>query len=157
MASTENVRFKGTRQGVHVVLDPDADLTGVLVELDQRLKGTDQFFRSASVMLNAGDREMDESEVSSLQEVLARYDLTIVSVEASHTDTRSIFRGLGLPVEMPESASLRPGLSDDVGRSSPAALSAVVETRRGQPASCPRAEGLSKKLTPGGKRRDTLT
>lgn len=103
MPRTEAIKFKGTRQGVHLVIDPDPELPEILLELDQRLKGTDQFFRSADVMLNLGDRSIDEAEFTILREILARYGLTIVSVEAGHTDSQHVFRNLNLQVVTPES------------------------------------------------------
>ncbi|HET6386690.1 MAG TPA: septum site-determining protein MinC [Armatimonadota bacterium] len=101
MSRTEAIRFKGTRQGVHLLIEPEVDLQEVLVELDQRLKSSDQFFRSAAVMLNVGDREMSESQLASLKEILLRYGLEIVSAQAAHTDTRSVLRSLGVDVSMP--------------------------------------------------------
>ena len=92
----------------------------VLVQLDQRLRGTDQFFRQANVMLNLGEREVNEAEFSALQEVLARYGLIVTAVEAQHTDTRSFLRGLGLAVELSEQMSAGETSRDDVPAAVPA-------------------------------------
>ena len=115
MTKSDTVRFRGTRNGVHVVIDPEGDLKDVLVELDHRLRGSDQFFRSANVMLNLDDRGLDAAEFAALQDVLARYGLSVISVYASHTDTRNVCRGLGLQVESPEPMSpLRASSGGDV-------------------------------------------
>lgn len=111
MARSETVRFKGTRQGVHLLIEPDATLPEILLELDQRLKGADQFFRSASVMLNVGSRELGESDLGALQEVLDRYGLVIISARASQTDTRALFRSKGVSLDAPDAADIFAGLA----------------------------------------------
>lgn len=77
MTRTEHVALKGTRDGLVLYLDPDAEFDLLINELGSLMENSDQFLQGAAVRCYAGKREFSEDELSSLTAVLKQYGLEL--------------------------------------------------------------------------------
>lgn len=64
------VRFRGTKQGVTVVLDDRLEFAALKERLRQRLLAADTFFYGAEVTLNVGARDLDSEQRGELEEIV---------------------------------------------------------------------------------------
>lgn len=78
MARTEHIALKGTREGLVLFLDPEADFSLVLTELNTLLEESDQFLQGASLRCYGGEKEYSEEERRELEELLKRHELTLL-------------------------------------------------------------------------------
>ena len=76
----DEVVFKGTKNGLQVVLDDQVDFEEVVRRFAQRLKSADYFFRGADVTLDTGARELTEEQVLALEDLARRHRLNVVKV-----------------------------------------------------------------------------
>lgn len=76
----DEVVFKGTKNGLQVVLSDQADFEEVVERFAQRLQNADFFFRGADVTLDTGGRELTEDQVLVLEELARRHRLNVVKV-----------------------------------------------------------------------------
>lgn len=77
MTRTEHVALKGTRDGLVLYLDPDAEFDLLINELGSLMENSDQFLQGAAVRCYAGKKEFSEDELSGLTTVLKRYGLEL--------------------------------------------------------------------------------
>ncbi|MDR3541789.1 MAG: septum site-determining protein MinC [Desulfosporosinus sp.] len=77
MTRTEHVALKGTREGLVLYFDPDADFELLMNELDKLLKDSVQFLQGASVRCFAGKKEYSEDEHAMLTTVLTQHQLEL--------------------------------------------------------------------------------
>jgi len=77
LTRTDHVALKGTRDGLVLYLDPEADFEVLIDELDNLIKNSDQFLQGASVRCYAGKREFSEEEHASLTTALAQKRLEL--------------------------------------------------------------------------------
>ena len=75
MTRTEHVALKGTRDGLILYLDPEADFGVVLNELERLLRDSAQFLQGAAVRCYGGEKEYSEQQKEELTGALARYKL----------------------------------------------------------------------------------
>lgn len=94
------VTFKGSREGLIVYCQEDADWDGVLECLEERLQGKEGvFFEGASVLIDTGERLLSPEQVSSLWGIFQRNGLTVKSIKMEKRET-SVKTKLGTRVEM---------------------------------------------------------
>jgi septum site-determining protein MinC len=137
----DTIVLKGTRDGLQITLG-EGDLEGLFGELAQRLAEKGGFFEGARVIIQAGARYLTLSDLTALQALLARCNMTLWAVLSESEDTRATARQLGLatrlggarPVE-PEPAGpagmpafLRGGRESTAQPAAPAAAAAEVTT-----------------------------
>jgi septum site-determining protein MinC len=77
----EAVVFKGTRHGITIQIDEDAQFQQVLTELREKLDPARDFFLGASVKLVTGRRSLATGEQEALMEVAKEYGLTLTEVD----------------------------------------------------------------------------
>ncbi|MDA8229696.1 MAG: septum site-determining protein MinC [Desulfitobacterium hafniense] len=78
MTRTEHVALKGTREGLVLYLDPQADFTVLIDELQRLLKDSAQFLKGAAVRCFGGEREYTDLEKQDLADTLKNHDLEFV-------------------------------------------------------------------------------
>ena len=77
MTRTEHVAIKGTRDGLILYIDPDADFGELIEELKKLLNKSVQFLKGASVRCYAGDKAFTEDEQARLKAVLEEQQLKL--------------------------------------------------------------------------------
>ena len=75
MTRSEHVALKGTREGLVMYLDPEAETEILLKEIDKLLEKSVQFLQGAAVRCYAGAKEYTEDELAAIAEVLGKYQL----------------------------------------------------------------------------------
>jgi septum site-determining protein MinC len=91
LTRTEHIALKGTREGLILYLDPEADFTVLMDELDKLLRDSDQFLQGATVRCYAGEKEYTEEQKEELAAHLALYSLTLkgwLTAEEVYTGAR---------------------------------------------------------------------
>lgn len=78
MTRTEHIALKGTREGLVLYLDPEADFGLVLTELNTLLGESDQFLKGAALRCYGGEKEYSEEEQKGLEEVLNKHNLFLL-------------------------------------------------------------------------------
>ncbi|MGI6119177.1 MAG: septum site-determining protein MinC [Desulfosporosinus sp.] len=77
MTRSEHLTLKGTRDGLVLYLDPNADFKVLMRELTKLLKDSAQFLQGAKLRCYAGKREYTEDELAELRSVLKKQQLEI--------------------------------------------------------------------------------
>jgi septum site-determining protein MinC len=77
LTRTEHIALKGTRDGLVLYLDPEADFSALMDELCKLLKDSDQFLQGAAVRCYGGEKEYTDEQKEELAASLAQYNLTL--------------------------------------------------------------------------------
>lgn len=80
------VVFRGTREGLQVMLDDEIAFDAVQAELLSRLQSAEYFFRGGDVTLDTGSRILAEEQVLALHEIARQHRMRIVRI-VSHPET----------------------------------------------------------------------
>jgi len=105
-----NIAIKGTRNGLLLTLEPDTSFSTLLQALAERLAEAPSFFQGASLSVDTSRRSLLVSERLQLEDLLARYYMSIVPLEqapSSHKEVRTITLPLEevSPVSRPPSSN----------------------------------------------------
>lgn len=80
----EAVLFKGTREGVHIYLNDEADFPNVVSSLEHRLASSPNFFQGARVVINTGRRTLSADQMTAVSQVLNKHEgVQLVRLEQS--------------------------------------------------------------------------
>jgi len=82
----EVVVFRGTRDGLQVMLDDEVAFDAVQSELLGRLQSAEYFFRGGDITLDTGRRILTEEQVLALHEIARQHRMRITRI-VSHPDT----------------------------------------------------------------------
>jgi len=75
------IELKGYRDGLHIIINPEATLSEVEVALVKRLSKLSDSLVGISVTLNVGDRILDEEQLNRLQHFLSqKYGLEVAQI-----------------------------------------------------------------------------
>ncbi len=90
----DEVVFKGSKDGLQVILDDQADFDQIVQRFTKRLQSADYFFRGADVTLDTGERELTEEQVLVLEDLARRHRLNVVKVvsKSSRTERKATAR-----------------------------------------------------------------
>lgn len=77
MTRTEHIALKGTREGLVLYLDPEADFSLLMDELRKLLEDSDQFLQGAVVRCYGGEKEYTAEQIEELTANLEQYTLTL--------------------------------------------------------------------------------
>lgn len=75
--SWDCVAFKGSREGVLLVIDEKTDFHGIITRLREKLTAAADFFAGATVTVDAGQRQLSTREWNQLHGVLANHGLAV--------------------------------------------------------------------------------
>lgn len=80
----EAVLFRGTREGIHIYLNDEAEFPSVVSSLEQRLATSQNFFQGARVVINTGRRTLSADQMATVSQILNRYEgVQLVRLEQS--------------------------------------------------------------------------
>ena len=71
MADKPDIIFRGTKNGLHLILNGTRDFDVLTEKLKNHLEKADRFFEGAEVTLDAGDMELSIDQILAIQEILA--------------------------------------------------------------------------------------
>ncbi|NLW55172.1 MAG: septum site-determining protein MinC [Firmicutes bacterium] len=74
---SEQLVFKGLKQGLTLFIPEDKPFTHWLGVLDEQLERAKSFFRGGSILVELGERKLSPRELSELKAVLTKYQMTI--------------------------------------------------------------------------------
>lgn len=75
LALTEHIALKGTRDGLVLYLDPEADFTVLMDELQELLTDSKQFLQGAAVRCYGGDKTFSVEQKDTLSQTLTDHGL----------------------------------------------------------------------------------
>jgi len=101
----DQITIKGTREGVALAVG-EGPWPDLMIHLSERLQATGGFFKKARVLMDVGARTVSAADLDLAAEVLAQYDMSLVSVISTNAETQAAARevGLGLVVPQPPQA-----------------------------------------------------
>lgn len=106
----ELVRFKGNRDGLTVILDPHADFSDLLAELERKLEAAGSFLEGAAVSVDLGNRDLQPGQLSALENVFLSKNMRLRRVMAGPSGARGVASLLeGSVSSLEKSPSLRAG------------------------------------------------
>ncbi|HHV62805.1 MAG TPA: septum site-determining protein MinC [Firmicutes bacterium] len=76
----DDVVFKGTRDGMLIVIPKRREFEDIKRRLDEKLGGTGRFFDGGRVIIDLGDRWASEKMISELIDIVERRGLTVLKV-----------------------------------------------------------------------------
>lgn len=97
----DSITLKGIKEGLLVTVKPDgrwSDLTNRLISLIDSQGG---FFRGAQIALALGPRTLRRHELSNVQKLLSKRDVTLIAVLSNSADTNNAALKLGLKTDLP--------------------------------------------------------
>src|SRR5215472_14903556 len=71
------IAIKGTRNGLLLTLEPETPFSELLDALSQRLAEAPGFFRGAALAVDTGQRMLQISERTQLEDLLAQYHMSV--------------------------------------------------------------------------------
>jgi septum site-determining protein MinC len=77
LTRTEHIAIKGTRDGLILYLDPEAEFSVLINELNKLLEDSAQFLNGASVRCYGGEKEYTSDQKEELASCLAKHGLTL--------------------------------------------------------------------------------
>ncbi len=90
MVKRDGVTFRGTRDGVLVVLDEDVGYEALKQRLVERLEESGTFFQGSRVILDTGSRTFGPAELVDLEEMMSeRFGVHLEKVVHGHNAARS--------------------------------------------------------------------
>ncbi|MBM4429029.1 MAG: septum site-determining protein MinC [Chloroflexi bacterium] len=95
------VQIKGTRKGLSITLG-EGSWQEILYELDQRLSQGQAFFYDSQVNLQIGLRDMEQSDMEALMEMLARHRIELASLQTTSRASGETAQTLGIRLALPE-------------------------------------------------------
>jgi septum site-determining protein MinC len=112
------VTIRGTSDGLIISLG-SGPLDEVLQEMASRLSSQASFFRSGRVALRTGDRALSEEQLRAIGNLLEGLGVSLWAVQAEHSSTEAVARGLGLeiradPVTLPAAQPSEPAPSEEI-------------------------------------------
>ena len=102
-----NIAIKGTRNGLLLTLEPDTPFNDLLLALAERLAEAPAFFQGASLSVDTSRRNLLVSERLQLEDLLARYYMSIMQVGAGVPAVQAA-RTIPLPLEEASPIALSP-------------------------------------------------
>jgi len=89
-----SIAIKGTRNGLLLTLEPETPFSDVLNALANRLAEAPSFFQGASLAVDTSRRNLRSSERKQLENLLARYQVSVMSLEQLSAPLRQQDEGL---------------------------------------------------------------
>jgi septum site-determining protein MinC len=80
----DEVLFRGTREGLQVIIDDEADFETIKTRLAERLQSAEYFFRGGDVVLDTGKRMLTEEQLLTLEDISRKHRMRLTKV-VSHT------------------------------------------------------------------------
>jgi septum site-determining protein MinC len=93
---TSSISIKGGRDGLRLYLDETAAWADLLDALQLQLERGAQFFNGARVIVDIGERTLDDSSLTTVLELMRRHGLEADALVSSSRDSRSAARSAGL-------------------------------------------------------------
>ncbi len=104
------IAIKGTRNGLLLTLEPETPFSELLNALSDRLAEAPGFFRGASLAVDTSRRSLESDERTQLENLLARYQVSVMSPEQISAATIATMRQQGEAIT--SSASLFPAINE---------------------------------------------
>lgn len=101
MMSNDRIAIKGTSNGLIITIGSGL-WSGLVDELDQRLSERASFFKGGRVALQVGPRQLTQTELEAIGEVLSRHYVTLWAVDSDSPGTRDAAAQLGLEIGLPD-------------------------------------------------------
>jgi septum site-determining protein MinC len=95
------IAIKGTRNGLLLTLEPGTSFSDLLKALADRISESPSFFRGASLSVDTSHRSLQLSERSQLEDLLARYHMSVAPIEVERR--RAAHKTITLPLPEPSS------------------------------------------------------
>jgi len=77
LVASDYVAFKGTKQGLMLWLDPQAEFSDILSELHEKLSLTREFWQGVTVVLKVTERECRPEERRRLEEIMGEFGMSL--------------------------------------------------------------------------------
>jgi septum site-determining protein MinC len=99
------VIFKGTKEGLYLILKEDMDLDTIKSNLDKKIKPSKRFFEGAKIV-NFKGKKLTQEEYDELKEVIEQeYGMTVVG---SYSDNSHDMKAEGFEIKKPDILELLP-------------------------------------------------
>jgi septum site-determining protein MinC len=106
MATEESVTIKGTKDGLLITLQ-EGDWQHILADLKNHLDRAAAFFSGGQVLLQLGNRALQQPEMESLLALLEPLDIELTTILSDSAVTRRTAKRLGYLTARPEPPSAR--------------------------------------------------
>ncbi|NTV64366.1 MAG: septum site-determining protein MinC [Oscillochloris sp.] len=90
------ISIKGGREGLRLRLDDTAEWQALTAALGQQLAQNSGFFAGARLVLDIGDRTIDDGQMTTLLELMQQHGVQIESLGATARESRNAARASGL-------------------------------------------------------------
>ncbi len=80
------VTFKGTKDGLQIILDPKADLTEVFAELEGELVKNSRFFATGTANIHTCGRQLGSNQLAQLAAILEMGGLSLTQLAVKEMD-----------------------------------------------------------------------
>jgi septum site-determining protein MinC len=107
-SNSKQIVIKGIRDGLSVTLPGDGAWNEALAALETRLTSSPAFFKGGRVVLGVGTRALTEDDMRRARDVLARHDVTLLTIASDSAQTRATAALLGFDVPPQPQTPARP-------------------------------------------------
>ncbi len=111
----ERITLKGSRDGLRLILHPDAPWTEVLDALRAQLDQGTSFYQGARLLIDVGERATTDANLQELLAVMEAYGLEPEALITAAPTARSAGRNVGLAARHPDTLRSAPALPANSG------------------------------------------
>jgi septum site-determining protein MinC len=121
------ITIKGGRDGLRMLLNAEAEWTALLSDLAEQLRQRGGFFAGARVVVDIGDRQLNEAQFNELLGLMQQHGVEPETINAAARESRNAARAAGIAARPAPQPLQRP-----VGSSESDALLLLRTVRSGQ-------------------------
>lgn len=89
------VRVRGTRDGIVFYLPEDVPADELIVQIQEAVDSSRDFFKDAQVVLDFDQRTPEQSEIERIEEIFLTHDMRLRHITANRHESRVILNELG--------------------------------------------------------------
>jgi septum site-determining protein MinC len=90
------ITIKGGREGLRMLLNAEAEWSALLVDLTEQLRQRGSFFAGAKLVVDVGDRQIDEAQFNELLALMQQHGVEPETINAAARESRNAARAAGI-------------------------------------------------------------
>lgn len=111
----ERITLKGSRDGLRLILHPEAPWDGVVEALRAQLSQGTSFYQGAKLLIDIGERAVTDAELTALTNVMQEFGLEPEALITAAPTNRDAGRQAGIPARHPDTLrATTPAVSSDL-------------------------------------------
>ncbi|MBN1483906.1 MAG: septum site-determining protein MinC [Chloroflexia bacterium] len=126
------IQIKGDRKGLRLLLAENAPFEVLLQALEEQFQRGEAFFRGADVLIDVGDRSIEQAEAQKLEVLLQKWTVNLRAIGTTNRHSRGAIHDAGLRATHSDHEQAAPSQAPAFAHSTGESLFVVRTVRSGQ-------------------------